>query len=96
LVCEHWQSSTKAVTEDKWLNRTLDGRQAAGDKTSKEAGHRPLSLGSAEEVNQMYKRTTKGLERDQQVLSFSSHAREKDTALEIRGIEISSSPRTTL
>lgn len=73
----------------------MDVRQAAGDK-SKEAGHSPLSLGSAEEVNQMYKRTTKALEREQQVLSFSLHAREKDTALEIRGIEISSSPRTTL
>lgn len=49
------QSSRKTVTEDKWLNLTLDVRQAAGDTMSKEAGHRSLSLVSAEEVNQMYK-----------------------------------------
>lgn len=73
----------------------MEGRQQ-GIRRQKKQVIDLYPLGSAEEVNQMYKRTTKGLERDQQVLSFSSHAREKDTALEIRGIEISSSPRTTL
>lgn len=49
------RAAEKTVTEDKWLNRTLDVRQAAGDKTSKEAGHSPLSL-AQREVNQMYKK----------------------------------------